>query len=287
MIRFATSNSHQMEFHVSANGLRVYVDHWAIIRLATGDASRRSRFVNAICAHGDLLFSTTNAAELGGPQGKSADTVRNFLDELGSHWVPVELNPFKVMEREWKGMDPSRTCISEDFFDAYVRNRTTDYAPGLGIIDVTKDFFSLGAIVKWVAKSGRLREQSAKFDGLMATIRNYYDRYVANSGRLDLRFRVFNPSYRASFACWNLIRTLIEESRAYQTQPGDGMDFCHAVIGSAFGHFAALDKKWKRRIEGLPKPNGLARIYYEPELGQMVMGIEARVRSQQSETATV
>jgi len=36
-----------------------------------------------------------------------------------------------------------------------------------------------------------------------------------------------------------------------------------------------LDKQWKRRVENLPKPNRVPRIYYEPELGAMVDDIEA------------
>jgi hypothetical protein len=51
---------------------------------------------------------------------------------------------------------------------------------------------------------------------------------------------------------------------------GDGSDFCHAVMASAFATAATLDKHWKRRVEGLPKPNQLARIYYQPELDKMV-----------------
>jgi hypothetical protein len=64
------------------------------------------------------------------------------------------------------------------------------------------------------------------------------------------------------------------ESKAYQVKKGDGLDFCHAVMGSAFASVATLDKHWKRRVEGLPKPNGLARIYSGTELGQMVTDIE-------------
>ena len=53
------------------------------------------------------------------------------------------------------------------------------------------------------------------------------------------------------------------------------MDFCHTVIASAFSSVAALDKHWKRRIEKLPKPNKLAKIYYVGELESMVMDIES------------
>jgi hypothetical protein len=39
-----------------------------------------------------------------------------------------------------------------------------------------------------------------------------------------------------------------------------------------------IDKQWKRRVEGLPKPNKLARIYYQPELDKMVTDIEVWVK---------
>ncbi len=60
--------------------------------------------------------------------------------------------------------------------------------------------------------------------------------------------------------------------------PGDGIDFCQAVIGSAYASVATLDKNWKRRIEALPKPNGLAPIYYEATLDKLVEDLEADVR---------
>ena len=55
------------------------------------------------------------------------------------------------------------------------------------------------------------------------------------------------------------------------------MDFCHAIVASSFANIAALDKKWKRRIEALPEPNNLAKIYCQPELDDMVSAIEALV----------
>jgi hypothetical protein len=52
------------------------------------------------------------------------------------------------------------------------------------------------------------------------------------------------------------------------------MDFCHALIASSFATVAAWDKQWKRRVENLPKPNRIPRIYYERELTAMVDDIE-------------
>jgi hypothetical protein len=72
----------------------------------------------------------------------------------------------------------------------------------------------------------------------------------------------------------NLVRTIIVNARAYKLKDSDGADFCHAVMASAFASVATLDKHWKRRIDSLPKPNRLARIYYGPELDAMVTDIE-------------
>jgi hypothetical protein len=64
--------------------------------------------------------------------------------------------------------------------------------------------------------------------------------------------------------------------------PGDGADFCHAIMGPAFANFATLDRHWKRRILALPKPNGLARIYYARELDQLTEDIEAAIATHSS-----
>ena len=59
--------------------------------------------------------------------------------------------------------------------------------------------------------------------------------------------------------------------------PNDGIDFGQAVIASAYASVAALDKHWKRRVEALPKPNGLAKVYCSPHLDQMVRDIKRQL----------
>jgi hypothetical protein len=80
----------------------------------------------------------------------------------------------------------------------------------------------------------------------------------------------------ATFVHTHLLRNLISD-RGDQLKEGDGADFCHGVIGSAFANFATLDKQWKRRVENLPKPNRLARIYYEREIEAMFTDIESHL----------
>jgi hypothetical protein len=84
----------------------------------------------------------------------------------------------------------------------------------------------------------------------------------------------FKPSKPATFTYVNLVRNLILQARSHHLKKGDGADFCHAVMAASFKSVATLDRHWKRRIAELPTPNRPARIYYEPELDQMVEDIE-------------
>jgi hypothetical protein len=132
----------------------------------------------------------------------------------------------------------------------------------------------LGVVLDWAAKNEWLPKQLLEFDNLPRMLREYQTKYEQNRVVLDQQFRTFNPSQPATFVCGNLSKTLIIESNSHQVKKGDGMDFCHAVMGSAFATFAALDKNWKRRVEALPKPNRLAHIYDPSQLNQMVTEIE-------------
>ena len=59
----------------------------------------------------------------------------------------------------------------------------------------------------------------------------------------------YNPNKRASYVFACLARQLILEAKSHTFKDGDGMDFCHSVMGAAFGSFALLDKHWKRRLD--------------------------------------
>lgn len=92
-------------------GVGVYLDNDSLIEIAKGSESRRQSFVQALVTKGALLFSFTNAIEVAGPQGRSADAVRALLDSIGAHWIPIEMNPYNVnrfiMSRTDGGPSPS------------------------------------------------------------------------------------------------------------------------------------------------------------------------------------
>ncbi len=275
MIRI-TADADGLTITGSLNGTAIYLDNWAIGYLAEGDLARRKRFIAALqTGRADLLFSVTNAAELCGPQGQSAEVVSQFLDEIGPRWVPVELSPIDVINRELAPRAGVTPCFSERFTKAFIENVLSEHEPG-SIADMSSDFFRLGAVLKWVGPQREsLRNSSANFDSMMRSkMAEVVYKAKHTPGWLDLRFPnvPFDPFRPAFFVFQNLLRILANEGGAIKK--GDGMDFCHAVIASAYGSIATLDKRWKRRVEVLPQPNRLARVYGPSELDQMIDDLE-------------
>ncbi|MGB2645125.1 MAG: hypothetical protein WBG02_01805 [Candidatus Acidiferrum sp.] len=266
--------------HVSVSGAVVYLDNWAVIDLAKKDSSRRRRFIDIVHSGVDVLFSVTNAAELSGPQGRSADAVRVFLDEIGPRWFPARHDVTEVIKDEMRGVRPEKACIDENFFKSHVADQMRRHAASGGkVMEVSGSFFRLGPVLDRVGPQREsISRTSAEFDRLLKTkMSAIHERCKGDSALLDQKFPLipFDPGRPACFVYFNLLRTMAVE--AHSLKKGDGMDFCHAVIASAFSSFAALDTQWKRRIASLP-PNRLARIYAPLELNQMVTDMELWLR---------
>jgi hypothetical protein len=266
----------------SVRGIAVYLDTFAIKSLAKGDASLRQRFTAALYGGADLLFSIANAVEISGFQGASSRAVKAFLDDLGPNWYPIEMSPDDVMKREAAGLPPGKCCLADELLHAFFRNRTHEHVPGSGrVIDLSEGFFQLGQFVDWLApQRDHFLTQRKVFDNMLVEkVPLLRAKHKQNPGWLDRAVfqPQFHPSRAATFAYQGFMRDLICD-RGYQVRSGDGMDFCHAVMATAFASFATLDKQWKRRVENLPKPNRVPRIYYEPELQAMIVDIESGIK---------
>ena len=276
MIEIKAQQNGKLDLFISVTGPAVYLDNFAIKELAKGDASRRRRFLAAVNRGAELLFSVANAAEITGFQDSSFRDVRAFLDEIGPHWFPVELDPHTVVKRELSGKDADKSCFSDKFMRDYMGYRSGNKPLKQNI---SAEFFRLGPIMDWLApqRASVAKGKADLDDKLIRNIKDHRAKYEADPQYLDSAFRAI-PAYGyppATFAYNHLIRTLILEIKGHHLKRNDGIDFCQAVIASAFTSFATLDKPWKRRIESLPKPNKLARIYYAQELDGMVADIDS------------
>jgi len=260
-------------------GYGLYLDNDSLIDLAKGQSSRRARFVDLLRAKATFLFSWTNAIEVAGPQGASADAVRTFLDSIGPHWIPLQLNPWEVMKREQAGL-AAEAAVSTSFMEAYFQRRTYDMAQAGGVLDLTSEtFFRLGAVVDWVHEHrDTIRADAETIDNeLRALLEKRRADYEKAPASLDTFLPPchFDDRFPATFALIHLQRILIKEAKGYQFKAHDGLDLCHAAIASAYGSVIALDKQWKRRVEALPTLNQLARTYYRNELDDFLSTMEA------------
>src|SRR5262245_6862604 len=97
----------------------IYLDHDSLGEIAR-NASRRRRFLQILERKGELLFSWSNALDISGPQEGSAQAINEFLGAIGPHWIPLEINPWKVVRKE-SGEEPSSgtPCVSESFLGSY------------------------------------------------------------------------------------------------------------------------------------------------------------------------
>jgi hypothetical protein len=266
--------------HATVDGPAVYLDNWAIGDLAEGDPSRRRRFVEAIHSGIDLLFSVTNAAELSGPQGKSADVVREFLDEIGPRWFPARLDVTEVIKDEARGVRPEKACVDENFFLSHVADQMRTQRTLGEIIAVSDSLFRLGPVLDRVGPQREsISRGAAAFDEMIKTkMIAIHEKCKRDPSLLDRKFPVlpFHPARPACFVYYNLLRVMAVE--AHSLKKGDGIDFCHAVVACAFSGFATLDARWKRRVRTLPL-NRLARIYSGSELDEMVRDMELWVKN--------
>jgi hypothetical protein len=270
----------QVPFHLkmSVEGMAIYLDNFAVIGLAKGDAVRRARFINVLRGGGaEILFSVANAVELVGPEGRSRELVMGFLREIGRHWFPVKLNTFEACDMELKGIKGGVAFTESDLAKTFFRIKVTQCGKHNKLIVFDDNFFGLDALVEWLATGkDRLVIDNKKLDEtLHRKIMGYRAEIKRDPSWIDRSFQElpFRSDMPATFVYVNLIRNLLRD-RGFRVKQGDGMDFCHAVFGSAFASIATLDRLWKRRVEDLPEPNKLARIYYKPELDQMVEDLE-------------
>lgn len=267
--------------HASVDGLAVFLDYFAIKHLAKDDPDRRRRFIATLGRGVDVMFCVSNAAELSGPQESSFHEIRAFLEEIDTHWFPVELDPVVCVEREARLQEPLMACFSEDLLKVFTATRLKR-SPEIELAglpaSLPSDFFRLGVFMDWLAPQRQdiMRRKAEMGVRLRDQIMEHSAKYRRNPAWLDANFPPysFRADRPATFVYLNLVRLLILEAKARVIVPNDGIDFAQAVIGSAYASVATLDKDWKRRVEMVVPKGSLAHIYYQPELDKMVLDLE-------------
>lgn len=110
-------NGDDVEFIVEAESPLIYLDHWAI-RRCSENVVLRKRFLSAFKNRGTVMFSLMNVTEIARDASPArAREIHTFLEALGAHWVPMTIDPIRIVAAEESGGTPddAHPCISVGF----------------------------------------------------------------------------------------------------------------------------------------------------------------------------
>lgn len=244
----------------------IYLDQDSLADLARNE-SRRKRFMDIWASKGELLFSWTNAFDLSGPEGDTATRIREFLDGLGPHWVPLEFNPWRVVRKEHGQEASSGTpCVSESFIRAY-------------FLELGDDVTKLGPVVDLVQNDRmntrlQLQEVKTAADSMAQAFRADF---VRDASSIDQKLPAlpYDPARPTTSLLRDLERLVAREARSYTWMPNDGVDFMHASVAAACADFLLLDKQWKRRVLAVAPSKTYPWVFYRHELDAFLDAFEA------------
>jgi hypothetical protein len=246
----------------------LYLDQFALYHFARQEDDRE-RFFAAFEHVGELLFSSINLMEVGFLEGDSAKSVRDFLSRIGPHWVPIEFDPLKVAQAEidhaaaqgtkanalsgsllallWDASGKNEDVTLAAAIDAFERE---DRAAHKNELQIARD-----------AMAQQVADWAKRYDAMPAEAKQAFVPIVGAGPTLQIATTVF--------------RAVLDEAKGYKWMPNDAYDFTHAIVPLAYADAVFLDKQWKRRMERLTLPEGVARIFYGAETCEFLDWLES------------
>jgi hypothetical protein len=242
----------------------IYLDHDSLGEIARNSARRR-RFLSIWKSRGELLFSWANAIDISGPQEGSALAIKELLEALGPYWIPLELNPWKVVRKEAGGETSSGTpCVSESFLNGY-------------FLRLRQDVTNLGRVVDLVHEDRDLIQRDLTTLKFHANhmIQGFRREYRRNRTSLDRILPALpnDPARPTAYLVRELER-LITRQLQFQWTMNDGIDFMHASVAATCADFLLVDRQWKRRILEVAPPRSYSWVYYRREIDDFMTALE-------------
>ena len=209
------------------------------------------------------------------------EDIRTFLDSFENAWIPADLNPWALSERELQGTTDDSPLLSPVFANAFFNDRAYELSPeGSKVLSLAPEtFFRMSAVVDWAQQQREdVRARMEKIDqSLIDRVQQVRELYDKDPAALDREIPAtrYDQRWPATFVLHALLRLLVQEAKGYKLKRGDGLDLCHAVIGTAYANVTTVDKAWKRRLTAAVPP-GLptARFFYRPELDQLIEAVQ-------------
>jgi hypothetical protein len=245
----------------------LYVDSDSLFDIAQ-TPTRKARLQAAFEQRGTLMLSWANVLEISVRTGRAAEQVKELLACVGRHWFPIELNPFRVSEREHQH-SAEHPALSKTFLRSFVLEGLSDD----GIVAFGDEFFSVGRIVEYMATDNSVRGDLETFKTTM----------LREFERLRQHYRTRPPGPSAAWdprrpttcVLAEAYRVVADQARSHAWTANDSLDFMHAVMGLSTSQIVLLDGQWKARAALMDLGPTRPIVMYRAELDDALALLEA------------
>lgn len=257
------------EFQVWGDPPLIYLDHWAVRRLSENPLLG-DRFLGAFRHRGTMMFSLMNVVEIArdaSPQ--RAQQIRDFLEKLGPYWVPMTIDPLRVIDAEETGATPgnAHACISSGFLrDPHFARRLTRGPVSLAhVVDLTR------------GPDGDELKQATDLDTarLRQNIQEWRDAYAKDPRELDGKYPLLKLDRAKPMRSiyYGLVRYSIVDTFAFNDN--HARDLLHAIAAVRCAEMVTLDGHWAAQVRKLKLPRNFVQVYTESELDELLTDLEA------------
>jgi hypothetical protein len=264
-------HNNEVEVEVSAEPPLIYLDHWAL-RLLSDNPTLTGRFLVAFERRGTVMFSLMNVREIANDSNHTKG-IRDFLDALGPHWVPVTIDPFRIIDAEETGHKPDRMdpCVSVGFL--------TD--PRFAALLMT-GAVSLAHVVDLTAgpEGGPLiAADDLTTCKLLQEIQRARDLYATDPQSLSRMFPIMEfDAKKPMRSIYNgLMHYLVKDS--FSLNGNHARDLYHAIVPLCCANMVTLDKHWVGQVRKLRLPPTFVKVYSRPEFKAFLSDLEAEPAS--------
>ena len=259
----------EARFEVWAERACIYLDHWALRRLSE-NPTLGNRFLVAFKHRGTVMFSLMNVAEIARDESpQRARQIRDFLAQLGPHWFPMTIDPFRIINAEETGEVPDGLppCASVEFLTdpQFAARLATGPLSLAHVVDLT--FGPGGDDLRRVTN-----QNTAK---LLQGIQVWRGEHARNPKELDNKYPLldFDPARPMRGIYYRLARYTITDT--FTLNDNHARDLFHAVASVHCGEMVTLDAHWAGQVRKLKLPANFVQVYSEAELDQFLAELEA------------
>jgi hypothetical protein len=260
----------------------IYMDMWALTMFAQNQTLQR-QFFETFNDRGTLLISTMLAVEIGANQATAWPEMRALLHGVGSHWLPLTIDAFAVMEAQENHGSAHAACISHGFINDpkfSSKLRAGDLSLG-NVVDLTRgpDGVELKA------------SMDADTTELAAAVRHHREAHRADAKYLSRQWKnlPWHPT-RSMRAIYNaFVRLTVKDSFTFDDN--HARDMFHAIASVGCAHITLLDSHWAEQARKVEKqfksPPGFAKVYDPSQLQQFLADLAAWPHSRGSQDPNI